>query len=63
MGTDYTTLAPRQRATGLTTSAGGVAAIPGQPMPRPDEAMDGDREDATGTAQNSENLESIAVSQ
>jgi len=60
MGTDYTTLAPRQRATGLTTGAGGVAAIPGQPMPRPDEGMDGDRQDATGRAQDSENGEVVA---
>ncbi len=63
MGTDYTTLAPRRSATGVATGTGGVAAIPGHSMPRPDEAMDGDRQDATGRAQESENLESIAVSQ
>jgi hypothetical protein len=61
MGTDYTTLAPRQRVTGHTTSAGAIAAIPGHPMPRADEPADGDRQGATGTAQNSENTEVIAA--
>jgi len=61
MGTDYTTLAPRRRGTGVTTDTEGVAGIPGQSMPRPDEPVGGDREDATGTAQDSENRGVVAV--
>jgi hypothetical protein len=61
MGTDYTTLAPRQRVRGHTTGAGAIAVIPGHSMPRAGEPTDGDRQDATGTAQNSENTEVIAV--
>lgn len=61
MGTDYTTLAPRRRTTGLTVGAGESAAIPDPSMLRPDEAVGSDPQDATGTAQDSENLEVIAV--
>jgi hypothetical protein len=62
LGTDYTTLAPRQRAAGLTAGAGGVAASPGYSTPCPDEAMDGSRQDTTGTAKDSENEASANVS-
>jgi hypothetical protein len=61
LGTDYTTLAPRRRATGLTVGAGESAAIPDPSMLRPDEAVGSDCQDATDTAQDSENLEVIAV--
>jgi hypothetical protein len=41
--------------------AGESAAIPDPSMLRPDEAVASDRQDATDTAQDSENLEVIAV--
>jgi hypothetical protein len=61
LGTDYTTLAPRRRATGLTVGAGESAAIPDPSMLRPNEAAGSDRQDATETAQDSEDLEVIVV--